>query len=85
MPQRQYPQVFCSFDGKIEINGKYRKYWIQDATEDMFSEIMENLTERFIGDEPTTKYLSKFFFIALSQYKLSFVLMINGICISTRV
>lgn len=60
MTGREFPKVYLKFEGRLLINGKKRQYWIQDATEDMFDELEDLSVNKFIGDEPTTRYMSTY-------------------------
>lgn len=52
-----FPNTWRTFDGKKEINGEKRKYWIQDITEDMYEEILDYMGGQVMEDEPLAKYL----------------------------
>ncbi|XP_065157268.1 uncharacterized protein [Atheta coriaria] len=60
MTGREFPKVYLKFEGRLLINGKKRQYWIQDATEDMFDELEDLSVNKFIGDEPTTRYMKMY-------------------------
>lgn len=55
----EFPKVWVEFEGKTEVNGKKRKYWIQDIPEDMYEDIVHHMTTGFLLDEPLSKYISK--------------------------
>lgn len=81
MASREFPKTYLTFEGRKVVDGKKRQYWVQDATEDMFQEIEDLIVTKFVGDEPTTKYMSQYLFyflLYLSKclHKLQIVLMI---------
>ncbi|XP_017783109.1 PREDICTED: uncharacterized protein LOC108567263 [Nicrophorus vespilloides] len=52
----EYPKIYREFEGKLLKDGKRRKYWIQDLTEEYFEEVVKGYTEGFMLDEPLCKY-----------------------------
>ncbi|XP_017783196.1 PREDICTED: uncharacterized protein LOC108567318 [Nicrophorus vespilloides] len=52
----EYPKIYKEFEGKLLKDGKRRKYWIQDLTEEYFEEVVKGYTEGFMYDEPLNKY-----------------------------
>lgn len=56
---REFPKIYFEFEGRKVFNGQKRKYWIQDATEDMLQEDEDLVVNYFFASSPTMKYLSR--------------------------
>lgn len=55
-------QIWSNFDGKrIYENGKKKSYWIQTATDEYYDEIVNNMSNGFLLDEPLCRYGGKIF------------------------
>lgn len=54
---REFPKIYFEFEGRKVFNGQKRKYWIQDATEDMLQEDEDLVVNYFFASSPTMKYL----------------------------
>lgn len=54
------PTIWATFEGKKEINGVKRKYWIQDITDEYKDEVVKYMVKQFVTDEPLSKYSSEY-------------------------
>lgn len=52
--------IWTKFEGKREINGEKRKYWIETATDEYFDEIVRNMGSGFLLDEPLCRYTGEY-------------------------
>ncbi|KAJ8940601.1 hypothetical protein NQ318_004797 [Aromia moschata] len=50
-----FPSVWSTFEGKKNVGGGKRKYWIQDLSEEYKDEVVEHMINNFINDEPLTR------------------------------
>ncbi|XP_044750387.1 uncharacterized protein LOC123310792 [Coccinella septempunctata] len=54
-PETQFPTVFNTFERTIE--GKLRKFWVQDLKSDKMEEALEIFSKYFVRDEPLCRSL----------------------------
>ncbi|KRT79880.1 hypothetical protein AMK59_7626, partial [Oryctes borbonicus] len=50
------PTIWATFQGRKEINGAKRTYWIQDVTDECKGDIVKYMVKQFVTDEPLSKY-----------------------------
>ncbi|KAJ8929229.1 hypothetical protein NQ314_018108 [Rhamnusium bicolor] len=51
-----FPSIWRTFEGKKEINGIKRKYWVQDVTEEYADAFLGYMTIGLLGEEALCKY-----------------------------
>lgn len=51
--------ILAEFEGKKEIDGVKKKYWIQKLTEELVEDAMIHMLEGFVKEEPLCRYTSK--------------------------
>lgn len=54
------PKILVKFEGKREIDGKKRTYWIQTFTNEYEEEVIHYMITGFLNDEPITKRISNY-------------------------
>ena len=64
-------EIYKEFEGKIEIDGRKRKYWIEVIREQDFDKILSLLT-LYLNDEPINSYSSKLLVVP-RKVNLSFI------------
>ncbi|GJQ70247.1 hypothetical protein Trydic_g22695 [Trypoxylus dichotomus] len=50
------PTIWATFQGRKEINGAKRTYWIQDVTDEYKDDVVKYMVKQFATDEPLSKY-----------------------------
>lgn len=56
-----FPSVWHRFE-RTTKDGKVKKFFVQDATPDMYPFLLDHMDEYFMRGEPMCKSLSKYYF-----------------------
>ncbi|CAH0558191.1 unnamed protein product [Brassicogethes aeneus] len=51
-----FPSIWRKFEGKKEVNGKKRQYWIQDISDDLLEPAINYMCTGFLPEEAICKY-----------------------------
>ena len=56
----KFPATWATFNGRKVLDGKRRRFWIQDVDEGLAEDVIKYMTTQFVAEEPLSKYASRY-------------------------